>query len=63
MRTEKRFEELIRTSSNRAAMPPMDRVQRRMVHEMAKFYNLDTESFDNEPNRTVTVTKRKDSKM
>lgn len=63
MRTEKRFEDLVKSAATRASMPPMDRVQRRMVHEMAKFYQLDTESYDKEPNRTVTVTKRKESKM
>jgi len=41
----------------------MDRFQRQLIHELAKFYKIDTESFDNEPQRNVVVTKRKDSRI
>ena len=63
LRLERRFEELIKGHSTKSLLGSMDRIERRIVHEVAKFYQLDTESFDKEPHRSVTVTKRKDSKM
>lgn len=62
---EKKFEELLRSSSgsNKILFPPMQRIQRQIVHELAKAYNLESESQDREPNRSVIVTKRKDSRM
>jgi hypothetical protein len=45
-------------------LPPMDRVQRQVVHELSKYYNMETESYDLariEPaQRGVEVTKKKD---
>lgn len=60
---EKKFEEVIKGPSGKHSFPPMDRTQRRLIHELAKFYNLDTESYDKEPSRNVIITKRRDSRI
>jgi predicted RNA-binding protein Jag len=41
----------------------MDRIQRKLVHELVRYYNLDSESVNREPNRAVQIIKRKDSKV
>lgn len=41
----------------------MDRVKRQLVHELAKYYRLETQSIDKEPVRSVTVSRTRDSKM
>jgi len=60
---EKKFEELIKSSTGKHFFPPMDRIQRRIVHEMAKAYNIDTESYDKEPSRSILAIRKKDSKI
>lgn len=41
----------------------MDRVKRQLVHELAKYYNLETQSIDKEPVRSVVVSRTRDSKL
>ncbi len=63
MRLEKTFDDFIKNpNSHKYSFPPMDRLQRQIIHELCKPYNLDSESMDREPYRNVIVTKRRDSK-
>lgn len=75
LKIEKVFEELVSGSGAMLSpdfghkngpkwnFPPMDNLQRRIVHEIAKYYQIDTESFDREPVRSVVATRRKESKI
>ncbi len=40
----------------RHAFPPMNRDQRRLVHELAEYYGCETESYDEEPKKNVVAT-------
>ncbi|XP_060086083.1 transcriptional repressor NF-X1-like [Ylistrum balloti] len=40
--------------------PPMNRDQRRVVHELAEFYGCETQSYDLEPKKNVVATAHKD---
>lgn len=39
--------------------PPMNREHRKMVHELAEAYGLESVSYDSEPKRNVVVTAHK----
>jgi predicted RNA-binding protein Jag len=41
----------------------MDRIQRKLVHELVQHYNLESKSVNREPTRSIQIIKRKDSKM
>jgi transcriptional repressor NF-X1 len=63
-RVEKQLDEFMsRTAMLRFQFSPMDRIQRKLVHELAEQYHLDSESVDREPQRAVQVVKRKDSRI
>uniref|UniRef100_A0A8D0L9V6 R3H domain-containing protein n=1 Tax=Sphenodon punctatus TaxID=8508 RepID=A0A8D0L9V6_SPHPU len=36
--------------------PPMNRDHRRIIHELAQIYGLDSVSYDNEPKRNVVIS-------
>ncbi|XP_015929793.1 protein shuttle craft [Parasteatoda tepidariorum] len=38
------------------SFPPMNRDQRRVVHELAEFFGCETQSYDEEPKKNVVVT-------
>ncbi|XP_054710252.1 transcriptional repressor NF-X1-like [Uloborus diversus] len=38
------------------SFPPMNRDQRRIVHELAEFFGCETQSYDEEPKKNVVVT-------
>lgn len=38
------------------SFPPMNRDQRRIVHELAEFFGCETQSYDEEPKRNVVAT-------
>ena len=65
-RVEKWLDDFVKTSATvtRQELPPLDRVQRQCVHELAKFYGVGTESQGSEDrkSRAVTLTRRRDSK-
>lgn len=65
-RLEKWLDDFVKTPSHitRQDLPPLDRVQRQCVHELAKFYGIGTESSGSEDRytRAVTLTKRRDCK-
>jgi hypothetical protein len=63
-RIERQLEEFMaRNAMLRFQFSPMDRIQRKLVHEMAEAYHLETESVNTEPQRAVQVVKRKDSRV
>lgn len=63
-RVEKQLDEFMaRAAMLRFQFSPMDRIQRKLVHELAEQYHLDSESVDREPQRAVQVVKRKDSRV
>ncbi len=41
------------------AFPPMNRDQRRLVHELAELYGCQTQSYDEEPVKNVVATAHK----
>lgn len=49
------------TATKYRSLPVMNREARRVVHELAAHYNIDTNAQDPEPVRSVLLTKRKDS--
>lgn len=64
LKIEKNLEELVQGGlSTKFSFPPMDRIQRQIIHELAKHYNIETQSYDAEPLRNVVATRRKDSKL
>lgn len=42
------------------AFPPMNRDHRRVIHELAEFFGCESQSYDEEPKKSVTVTALKD---
>jgi hypothetical protein len=64
-RFESMFEEFLRTpaSNTKLNLPSMDRVKRMLVHELAKYYHMETHSQDKEPLRSVVVTRTRESKV
>uniref|UniRef100_A0A8C9FSQ9 Transcriptional repressor NF-X1 n=1 Tax=Pavo cristatus TaxID=9049 RepID=A0A8C9FSQ9_PAVCR len=36
--------------------PPMNRDHRRIIHELAQVYGIESVSYDNEPKRNVVIT-------
>jgi len=48
-------------NSNTKTLPPMSKDHRWLIHQMAAFYNVTTESFDQEPRRTVRLSRRSNS--
>ncbi|GAA95438.1 uncharacterized protein L969DRAFT_44960 [Mixia osmundae IAM 14324] len=46
------------TDKARHMLPRMKREQRKYVHELAEQFNLESEAFDEEPNRSIQVTRR-----
>lgn len=63
-RVEKQLEEFMaRSTTLRFQFLPMDRIQRKLVHDLAEEYHMDSESVDREPQRSVQVVKRKDSRV
>lgn len=60
---EAKFNHFLHISDLRIRLPDMDTVQRKVVHELAKYYNLDTESIGVEPNRHVQLVKKTGSKV
>eukprot|EP01119_Soliformovum_irregulare_P021421 TRINITY_DN7128_c0_g1_i1.p1 TRINITY_DN7128_c0_g1~~TRINITY_DN7128_c0_g1_i1.p1 ORF type:complete len:1079 (-),score=167.14 TRINITY_DN7128_c0_g1_i1:35-2926(-) len=63
LQVEQTLSELIRSTDSERRFPPQDRLQRRIIHEMAKAYNVTTESYDQEPHRSLVVTKKRSSKV
>jgi hypothetical protein len=64
-RLEKWLEDFVKNPNiQRHDLPPLDRVQRQCVHELAKFYGIGTESSGSEDRkqRAVTLIKRRDCK-
>ena len=65
-RIEKWLDDFVKTPATvtRQELPPLDRVQRQCVHELAKFYGIGTESTgsDERKQRAITLTKRRDCK-
>eukprot|EP00027_Filamoeba_sp_ATCC50430_P000485 CAMPEP_0168540624 /NCGR_PEP_ID=MMETSP0413-20121227/377_1 /TAXON_ID=136452 /ORGANISM="Filamoeba nolandi, Strain NC-AS-23-1" /LENGTH=400 /DNA_ID=CAMNT_0008570373 /DNA_START=1177 /DNA_END=2376 /DNA_ORIENTATION=+ len=62
--TEHIYIQMIKGLANpKYTFPPMDRLQRQMVHLLAESFRLDTESFERDPHRHVVVTRRKDSRI
>jgi hypothetical protein len=65
-RIERWLDDFVKTPATvtKQDLPPLDRVQRQCVHELAKFYGLGTESSGSEDRkqRAITLTKRRDSK-
>lgn len=62
---EKDFAALIKSvqtkyTSRSHSFTPMPRDQRRFIHELSDFYNLESQSYDPEPKRNVGVTARRD---
>lgn len=49
--------------STHYSFPPMDKIQRQIIHELSKYYNLDSQSCNIDELKKVVITKRKDSKM
>lgn len=47
------------TSQRTHSFPPMNSNQRRLVHELAVFYNCASRSYDKEPKRNTVVTATK----
>lgn len=47
----------------RHSFRPMSHINRRIVHELAQLYRLDSVSFDREPYRNVVITKRYDTNL
>jgi len=64
-RFEQVFDEFLKTppSNTKLSLPPMDRVKRQLVHELAKYYHLETQSLDKEPLRSVIVARTRESKL
>ncbi|XP_072031586.1 transcriptional repressor NF-X1-like isoform X2 [Amphiura filiformis] len=46
-------------TSRSHAFSPMNRDQRRVIHELSDFYGLESQSYDQEPQRNVVVTARR----
>lgn len=63
LKIEKQFDDLLKSGATKISFPPMQRLQRQIIHEMAKAYNLDSESQDREPARNVVITKKRESKL
>lgn len=65
-RIEKWLDDFVKAGPTltRQDLPPLDRVQRQCVHELAKFYGVGTESQGSEARqaRAVSLTRRRDSK-
>eukprot|EP01122_Echinamoeba_exundans_P013528 TRINITY_DN5919_c0_g1_i1.p1 TRINITY_DN5919_c0_g1~~TRINITY_DN5919_c0_g1_i1.p1 ORF type:complete len:1247 (-),score=99.08 TRINITY_DN5919_c0_g1_i1:1399-5055(-) len=67
VKLEKMLDDFLKTppSVQRTQLPMMDRVQRQCVHELAKYYNLETESYDvpriDSNMKIVELAKRRDS--
>jgi len=59
------FDEFMKSnpSVTKLHLPPMDRVKRQLVHEMAKYYRFETQSLDKEPIRSVVITRTRDSRI
>ena len=49
---------LLKSPNPKAQLPPMDTVQRKIVHELARYYILDTESLGKDPQRYIQLTKK-----
>ncbi|PRP88058.1 NF-X1-type zinc finger protein [Planoprotostelium fungivorum] len=60
-KVEKMFEEFIKSRALRYEFAAMDRVQRKIVHELAPFYGLLSESICEEPDRRVVITRGRDT--
>jgi hypothetical protein len=63
--TEKRLEQLIAdcklvSGKKMLNMPVMKVNERRFIHELCGYYNIDTQSFDPEPNRNVCLYAARD---
>ncbi|XP_078378356.1 transcriptional repressor NF-X1-like [Oculina patagonica] len=64
---EETLENLVQTTVKMSAsqrshsFPPMNSNQRRLVHELAVFYNCSSRSYDQEPKRNTVVTATKES--
>lgn len=63
LKIEKQFEDLLKSGGQKIGFPPMQRLQRQIIHEVAKAYNFDSESYDREPQRNVVITKKRESRM
>ena len=65
-RIEKWLDDFVKAgpSITRQDLPPLDRVQRQCVHELAKFYGIGTESqgSDARQARAISLTRRRDTK-
>jgi hypothetical protein len=67
VKLEKMLDDFLKTPTavQRTQLPMMDRVQRQCVHELAKYYNLETESYDvpriDSNMKIVELGKRRDS--
>lgn len=54
---EQRLLEFLRSRDPSVMLPPMQREKRALVHELAHYFHMQSESHDQEPNRTVYLTK------
>lgn len=67
VKLEKQLDDFLKTPATlqKTQLPMMDRVQRQCVHELAKYYNLETESYDvpriDSNMKIVEIAKRRDS--
>lgn len=50
--------QFVKVPTMRMQLPVMDNIQRRVVHELARYYLIDTESVGKEPVRYIQLTKR-----
>jgi len=55
---ETQFLKLIRSGEATVKLPPMDNVQRQIVHELAKYYFIETDSVGLDVNRHVTLIRK-----
>lgn len=52
------FMKLLKSTDSQVKLSPMDSVQRQIVHELAKYYFLETESVGTDQNRYVVLSKK-----
>lgn len=62
---EQAFEEFLNSpvTNTKLNLPAMDRVKRQLVHELARYYRMETQSVDKEPIRSVVVSRSRDSRV
>ena len=60
-RLEKKIETFLASKDDTLLLPAMKADKRAIVHELAQYYNLKTHSVDEEPNRSVNLTKTFDT--